>query len=409
MGIRLAVSMLLVALATGIASVTPAFAEDAWELVRAESDLAGGSGVRETRWVQARAPGGPHDRIQIHRYRGDRPTRAVLLYLPGTNMNGHAALTDARHNLWLHLASHGVEVWALDYRTHFVEPDASAEDGAHAFMAAWNLESFVDDARSAAALARRESGQEAVFVAGFSRGVTLAFGFVCTEPASGVAGLVILDGTFKSESTAGPYDFATERDALFEAGRYSTDVARGIGWENRQQLMSAAAATPGAASADPDFESVGDQVASILYGAWRPGALADPVNGVSRVDVLARLLVGYDRYWPAIQNVEGRSIASRPDDPNTPIDDAWGELSIPVLYFGASGMGPEWVLDGIHSAVRSGSEDVSLHLLEGYGHLDVLVGESAWKEVYEPVARWIVERSAVPISPPQAPSLAPSE
>ncbi len=143
----------------------------AWDLSRAEQALAGTSGVRETRWSLVREPGGAHDRIQVHRYRGTAPSRAVLLYLPGTNMNGHAAVTSEDHNLWLFLARRGVEVWALDYRTHFVPSNSSPED--HAFMAGWTLETFVEDARAAAALAREQSGFASVFVAGFSRGVTL--------------------------------------------------------------------------------------------------------------------------------------------------------------------------------------------------------------------------------------------
>jgi pimeloyl-ACP methyl ester carboxylesterase len=368
-----------------------------------EEVLVGATGVRETRWVRERDPGGPHNRIQVHRYRGERPTRAALLYLPGTNMNGHAAIKNELHNLWLYLARRGVEVWALDYRTHFVaatsSPDSSPDsprEESHAFMKTWTLRVFVEDARMAAALARKETGLDQVFVAGFSRGVTIAFGLACTEPSDRVAGLVVLDGTFKRQAASDRYDFEAEREALFVKGRFSTDVARGIGWENRHRLMSAAAANPDAASENPEFDSVGDEVAAILYRAWRPGALADPVHGVSRVEVLARLLDGYDRFWPAIQNVEGRSIADRPDDPHTEIDDAWGELTLPILYFGATGMGPQWILDGVYSVVESGSEDVSLHLLEGYGHLDVLVGEHSAEEVYEPISRWIAQRIPSP-------------
>ena len=70
-----------------------------------------------------------------------------------------------------------------------------------------------------------------------------------------------------------------------------------------------------------------------MYDAWRPGGLANAVEGVSRPQVLARLLAGYDRFYPRVQNPEGRSIADHADDPTTPIDDRWGELTLPILYF----------------------------------------------------------------------------
>ncbi len=370
----------------------PAGAE--WERVAKEEAVARASEVLETRWSSTRPPGSLADRVQAHRYRVPGRTRAVLVYLPGTYMNGTSVVRDARHDLWTVLAEQGVETWVLDYRTHFVPP-APAAPGDHAFMQDWTLGAFVDDARAVAALARRESGNDRVFVAGFSRGATLAYGFACTEAASGVAGLVVLDGFFK-RARESDFDLAAEREKLLGSGRFSTDVAAGIGWEHRRQIMEGAASDPKGPATAPGFENVGAQLSQILYDAWRPGALADALHGVSRVEVLAQLLGGYDRYWPAVQNLEGQSIAGRADDPSTAIDDCWGELAAPVLYYGATNMGPDWILDGVYSAARSGSDDVTLHVLEGYGHLDVLVGERAPEEVYAPLTRWILDRSAAP-------------
>ena len=49
----------------------------------------------------------------------------------------------------------------------------------------------------------------------------------------------------------------------------------------------------------------------------------------------------------------------------------------------------EWILDGIFSVAKSGSPDVELHVLEGWGHLDVLVGERSAEQVQAPLARWL--------------------
>jgi hypothetical protein len=159
--------------------------------------------------------------------------------------------------------------------------------------------------------------------------------------------------------------------------------------------MQGAAASPDAPALDARYATIGAQLADVLYNAWQPGALANPKDGLSKPQVLARLLVGYDRYYPAVQDVDGRAIADREDHPATPVDDRWGELTLPILYFGATGMGTEWLLDGIHSAGASGSKDVTIHVLERYGHLDVIVGEQARREVFEPTLAWILERAAV--------------
>src|SRR5688572_26610623 len=68
-----------------------AAAED-WRPAAPEAPLASAADVSETRWSLGRPPGGAHDRIGLHRYRGKAAPRATLLYLPGTNMNGGAAL-----------------------------------------------------------------------------------------------------------------------------------------------------------------------------------------------------------------------------------------------------------------------------------------------------------------------------
>ena len=46
----------------------------------------------------------------------------VILYLPGTNMNGIVAPDDVKHSLALYLATHGADFWAMDYRTHYIPP-----------------------------------------------------------------------------------------------------------------------------------------------------------------------------------------------------------------------------------------------------------------------------------------------
>jgi hypothetical protein len=112
--------------------------------------------------------------------------------------------------------------------------------------------------------------------------------------------------------------------------------------------------------------------------------------------VLAKLLAGYDRYYPAVQDLDGKRSADRDDDPATAIDDAWGEMKTPILSFGYPKMSGDWLLNGVYSAQKSGSPDVTLRVLNGYGHLDVLVGEQARREVFEPALAWIRDRAGRP-------------
>jgi pimeloyl-ACP methyl ester carboxylesterase len=355
--------------------------------------IAGAPDVEHSTWTSSRPPEGPFDRIEVHRYRTAAAPIATLLYLPGTNMNGEVALTDEDHNLWIFLARRGVEVYALDYRTRFAS--SSADPAALASMKAWTTDAFVDDIKAAAALARAESKRTQLYVAGFSRGVFLAYAYACAEPTA-VAGLIALDGQFKSHAPKNQYEPEADLRKLEESKAWASDVSGRLGWEGRQKLMLAAAENPGAPATDPKFKTLGEQLSNLLQFAWGPGALANPLGGQSRPEVLGRLLAGYDRYYPAVQDTDGKRMGDRDDDPKTTLDDVWGEMKMPILYFGNARMPGDWLLNGIYSAQKSGSPDVTVNVLEGYGHLDVLVSDHARREVFEPTLAWIKSRASKP-------------
>jgi hypothetical protein len=375
---------------TAQAGAAPAPAGSTWTVVQQERAVAALPAVRETSWRTTRAPGGPYDQIELHRYRGAGPSRAALLYLPGTNMNGELAVTDEDHNLWLFLAARGVDVFALDYRTRFVPATGVTDLG---FMKAWTMQAFVDDGRAAAEKARAESGTRRLFLGGFSRGVSLAYALALAEPRDAVAGVIALDGSFKSHAPTAKFDRAEGLKKLEASGNYASDVAGGR-WEWREKLMKGASESPRGPALDAaKYANAGDELAEVLYSAWRPGGLANAKEGKSSPAVLGRLMGGYDRYYPAVQDVDGRAIADFADDPATTVDDGWGSLKAPVLYFGATGMGVDWLLNGISSAGGAGSPDVTINVLEGYGHLDVVVGDQARRDVYEPLLAWIGKRA----------------
>ncbi len=380
--------MRLLAASLALTIAPRALAAESWTTATEERPVEAGSAVTETIWTSTRGSG-PYDQIGLHRYRAAGESVAAVLYLPGTNMNGAAALTEEKYNLWLYLAARGIEVYALDYRTHAVPAAATAENLAQ--LKDWTSAAFIDDIAAASSFARETSGRDKLFVAGFSRGAFLAYAFANVDPQH-IAGLVILDGPFKALSP-GVFDRAPTLAELEASGRWASDVGGSKGWDVRQQLMEAVIANPDGPAADPQFETIGDQLAHVLQTAWLPGGLANPEGGVSKPVVLAKLLKDYDRWYPSVQDVDGKAIAASADAPDTNLDDLWGKFETPILLFASTGMGGDWVINAIHSAVHSGSKDVTLNVLERYGHLDVLVGENAAAEVFEPTAAWIRARA----------------
>jgi pimeloyl-ACP methyl ester carboxylesterase len=375
------------AIARGGKASSPAPADTwKWRVDTPERALQGASGIRESVWSLHRPPYGPYDRIGLHRYRGNGKAFATVLYLPGTNMNGAAALRDQAHNLWLYLAARGVDVFALDYRTHAI-PSATPATALGA-LREWDTAAFLGDVEAAAAWTRKQESRNALFVAGFSRGGSLAYAHALAHPGD-TSGLVILDGPFKSQKPTGRYDTKAQVKKLQDSAAWASDVGGARGWDAREQLMEAVIRDPASKSPSPGYATVGDLLSHVLQSAWGPGGLANPEGGISKPRVLATLLYGYDRYYPAIQEIEAKSIADHADDPDTHLDDGWGQLRLPIIVFASTGMGANWTRDVLYSANRSGSHDVEAHVLDRYGHLDVVVGENARIRVYRPILAWL--------------------
>jgi dienelactone hydrolase len=370
-----------------------AHAQEGWATLLETRAVGAGGAVVESAWSTTRPPGGPYDRIVVRRYTRagnvDAP-RPVLFYLPGTNMNGRAAVTDERYNLWMYLAARGVDVYTMDYRTAAVPADAPAD---LSFMAEWTYGRFLGDIEAAVALARTQSGRARVFIGGFSRGVSLAYLYAARHWRTDLCGIVALDGGLKSPR-ADPVDLQKTTAEMKEAQRFASDIGGRTGWEGRQALMRGAAATPPGPAPDGTHASAAEQLASVLYSAWGPGALSNARHGYADPQVLATLLEGYDRFYPAVQEIEGRALAAIDDHPDLSYDDGLREVGLPVLAINGTGMGLPFLLSGLYTASLLATKDVTVHVLEGYGHLDVIVGTRAREEVFEPVRRWIDERAA---------------
>ena len=229
-------------------------------------------------------------------------------------MNGQVAVADERHNLWLYLAARGVDVFTMDYRTAAVPADPPAD---LSFMAGWTTGAFLDDIAAAVALAKQVSGRERLFLGGFSRGVSLAYLHAARRWQDDVCGLVMLDGGLKDPRADGAVDLATARAEMQAKRAFASDLAGRTGWDGRHELMQRAAADPPGPATDGRSAHAAEQLSTVLYTAWGPGALANPRDGHSEPRVLARLLDGYDRFYPEIQDLEGRALAAVVDHPGS--------------------------------------------------------------------------------------------
>lgn len=359
---------------------------DPWQETTAVAPVASNPDLCEARWETPRPPAGPADRIGLRRIApcSAAPTEAHLLYLPGTHMNGTLAILDEQHEFRLYLARRGVAIWSLDYRTHFVSPASTDLD----FMTAWTGDVFLGDVRAALDFVRRSAAGTPVFVAGFSRGASFACALAGApggKEASALAGLVILDGVAPGVLPA-------------RADTASRPVALDVGsqrlpFAERQALLDTVIHKPQTPSTDPAFPTAAHQLAHILYTSRTfggRGGLSDAMHGRASIELVARLLASYDRYWPGAATPE--AVVSTGG--GAAVDPA-AVPPLPVFAVASTNMGAGFTR-AVEASARRFDDDPTVIVLEGSGHLDILVGIDVLRDVLVPLDAWIAEHT-----PPQ--------
>ena len=320
----------------------------------------------EDGWTCSRSSAGRFDRIGLHRLAPCQNANGpIVLYLPGMHMNGELPVVDPHGDVRVYLASAGVRSWSLDYRTHAVPPDASPAD--LELMRGWDSDMFVDDIAWAAVFVRG-ADQGPFYLAAFSQGAAFAYRLAARDDVP-LAGLLVLDG-------------AVAEDRKVEKGPPAIDVGGSrLPYAERARLLADVIADPGRPSPVVGFANAGSALANILYSApsfGGHGGLSNTRDGVSDVQAVARLLRGYDRWWPRAALASGGKL-----EPSR---------KLRVLAFASTNMGAAWMERVRASARAFGGADARVIELPGYGHLDVLVGRDAPVDVFHPALDWLLGR-----------------
>jgi pimeloyl-ACP methyl ester carboxylesterase len=273
----------------------------------------------------------------------------------------------------------------MDYRTHFI-PAATPESDL-VELKGWTNDLFESDIDSAAKFVSEKSpnleispgvfqfgGRDKLFVAGFSRGVEFSYLYAARHPER-VAGIIALDGFIP-----------THPMRAVPAGHYADDIGgEHLTYDRRYKLMQMVIDNPDQAAPIPKYKTARDNLEHVVYDAGGffggKGGLANPQGGFSDPVVLAKLLISYDRYWPAVQDGE---------NPFTPELLASLKASkIPVIAFASTNFGAKWPVMAEASAKSTGAPDPSFTKFDGWGHLDVLAGTKSESEVFAPTVAWI--------------------
>ncbi|MGA9723201.1 MAG: alpha/beta hydrolase [Candidatus Binatus sp.] len=342
--------------------------------VGAARELKGAPGIYE--WTfEATVGKSPFDKIALHRVAPVPFLKAhadvVVLYLPGTNMNGEVVLEDPRYSFQVYLAEQGVDVWSMDYRTHFIPPETPQSDLSE--LASWTNELFESDIEAAAKFVNEKTGRSRIFVAGFSRGVEFAYLYAAMHPER-VAGIIALDGFIPTHPT---------RAASMPPGQYADDIGgKHLTYDKRRTLMQMVIDNPDQPAPIPKYKTARENLEHVMYDAAPGnGAFANMPGGFSDAVVLAKLLIAFDRYWPSVQDGE---------NPFTPeLLAALKAWKIPVIAFSSTNFSAQWPGQVEAASKSTGAPDPSFTKLDNWGHLDVLAGTKSESQVFAPTAAWI--------------------
>lgn len=322
-----------------------------------------GMALCEDAWSCERPPGGPLDRVGLTRLApcGDL-MNPLVLYLPDRHHSGDARATNVREDLPLYLAQAGLRVWALGYRAHTRVLGARAGAGPPAMP--WDFDTFADDVEWAMRFIRGTESSRGIWVAGMGDGATFAYELAHRDEPL-LAGIVALDGA----ATATP---APGSGAVLETG------FPGIAWETRAALLNVVLTAPRSPSPVPGYASAAAALDELTfrdatYGG--NGGFSAARDGAADVRAVARYLAAADRWWPRAA-LQTRAPGA-------------GERAVPVFAVAAGRRGAAWS-DLVTSSARIfGGEQATVRVLPSFGHVDVLVGRSAPRQVHEPVRVFI--------------------
>jgi pimeloyl-ACP methyl ester carboxylesterase len=414
----------------------PAAAHDAW---RYEGVHVGEAHPHLKRyvWESDRPPYGPWDRIAVHRWvnepdNGDatpgRPApdpSKVLFVIPGTWSSATGLHPEQDNAYWF--AARGYDVYSLDFRASYV-PDLPYERfapeglaGALRSTANWTYDTFREDIKAAVELAKEISGAEQVFLAGRSRGGRQMHMYAA-KYADDLKGMIGLDGGPIHRPADEPEVQASEGEfrqamAEFRAGTseppMDTYLSEIVLYEESQlaaalPFVDAEVGGPLPSQADlphgppPDGSTI-DTLAELLvymaYFEWGEGRLTNVYtpypggDGEGYIDpqTVVDRLAGYLRYWPRVQDLEGQFMAGYANVPFLDYDDT-EDVEVPIIHFVGELTCPGGTCLDVDRPYSTGTEDVTVVYLPGYGHLDIYAGTHATEDVDAPMLDWMNAR-----------------
>jgi pimeloyl-ACP methyl ester carboxylesterase len=401
-----------------ILTTSAASPDTGWTLVTNARALKGYPNLAEYIWQKnaSMAPNGPYDKIGLHRLVNSAVTpKGVIFINPGTYGNGEQLTSNPlsdnytkteNDSIAIYWANRGFDVYAIDYRTHFVPITLNASQ--LGFMANWGWDQWISDIREAVTKVKQVSGVDKVFMVGFSFGGIATMNYATIYGKEDLQGIVLLDGGWTAKNQN--YNSTNTINLTSTVSQINATGIWGYEYPNLPnfppqpsgalfttqfivQNPNAPANIPGTnQSLPPPINPLTNKTWTNItewYNVVQSGPFSNTLGGYGNVTVNLQNGAYNDRYWPKLIYAE---MGAYKDWTNCPyvaqdFDDKYKDINVPLLGFSSELFGiPSFgnLTNGI------GNTDFITKLLPEYGHLDVIQGPYSARDVSEPAYQWMV-------------------
>jgi pimeloyl-ACP methyl ester carboxylesterase len=387
-----------------------------WSSVTSRA-LKGYANLQESVWQKnaSIAPNGLYDKIGLHRLVNPAVVpKAVVFLLPGTYLSGEGWISNPTTDSFtktendsqaIYWANRGFDVYAIDYRTHFVPTNLNASQ--LSFMGSWGYDQWISDIKEGVNKAKEVSGVDKVFLAGFSFGGRVTMYYAAKYWQDDLKGLILLDGgtNIKTANPTNTYNLTAVLKQENDTGKWALEApnlpgtAVASGWLMTRQY---AAQNPGAPAEYPIGTPLTPTINPVTGRPWTNitefsayamnGPSANITGGFTNVTVLSQVYSGFDRYWPDRLNLEANAVNDWTNCPYVANDynEHYANVNVPIIAFTSELFG----LSRGNGAVQNTTTNVNTKntLLLGYGHMDVYCGIYSVRDVSEPTYQWLLSR-----------------
>ncbi len=397
---------------------------DGWTLVADGRAMKAYPDLKEYVWQKnaTMPPNGQYDKIGLHRLVKSGITPKGVVFLTNCPMwgAGEQRISNPPTDSWtkyenfsqaIYWANRGFDVYAIDYRTHFVPKTLNVSQ--MSFTANWGLDVWVSDIKEAAEKVKAVSGSDKFFISGECTGGMAALNYATKYWKTDLKGIILLDANFFSTgypivgriNETNTYNLTSNLIAMNSSNNWAYNPFGTLAPVAAYALQNPAApaeyppGTPLGNTTNPltnktwtnitEWFTVGVQYnfgavsASTIQGLY--SNLTGGYNNISQLEYC----FANTEFLPTRIQLDASAMVNWVNCPELTYDynDHYNEIGVPVLAFEtglfANRTGTLRFVNGTNSTLTG-------VMLKNYGHTDLFFGTYSAREASQPALAWML-------------------